>query len=432
MHIRLKYTLVAVLVTFSMANTTVYADVLALKAGHIVNPETGVIEANKIIIVDGTKIKSIEDIMPKSGIDRVIDLSDKWVLPGLMDMHMHITYNQANNIPRERADYAIQPIRNTAGYRALVGMHNAQDMLHAGFTTIRDVGNNGNYADSDLVKAMHHGLFKGPRIVNSGKIISVYGAQSHGISHEVGAPWQFEYIEADSVDEIIKAIRKNIFYGAQLIKIVVGDQQYEYSLEDMKLIVAEAKKMNMTVAAHAYGDRQVRNAALAGVTSIEHGDDNVSADVFKVLAKQGTILVGTDFPVEHMMAMTGGGKKWPDAIIQGYNEEQANKILSAKREGVLMAFGTDVMSDMPEKNRADMVLEYLDVYVRVGLKPMEILKMMTANGAKVIGKDKSLGKISKGYLADIIAVSEDPSINIMALKDVNFVMRDGDIIEQSE
>ncbi len=213
---------------------------------------------------------------------------------------------------------------------------------------------------------------------------------------------------------------------------MVGDQKYEYSLEDMKLIVAEAKKMNMTVAAHAYGDRQVRNAALAGVTSIEHGDDNVSADVFKVLAKQGTILVGTDFPVEHMMAMTGGGKKWPDAIIQGYNEEQANKILSAKREGVLMAFGTDVMSDMPEKNRADMVLEYLDVYVRVGLKPMEILKMMTANGAKVIGKDKSLGKISKGYLADIIAVSEDPSINIMALKDVNFVMRDGDIIEQSE
>jgi imidazolonepropionase-like amidohydrolase len=213
------------------------AQVTAIRAGRLVDPAAGTVTRDQLILVENGKIKSVgasAAIPPNAA---VIDLSKKTVMPGFFDVHTHLCLNLktqgGNGLQALLRSLLAATAIETTSYRALEGASNARDMLRAGFTTVRDVGNAGNYADTALRRAIEDGLIPGPTVVNAGRIITPMGGQYHGIPPEradIGLP---EYLYADTPDEMRKAVRENIVFGARVIKIVVDDQPYLYSVDDV-------------------------------------------------------------------------------------------------------------------------------------------------------------------------------------------------------
>jgi imidazolonepropionase-like amidohydrolase len=388
--------------------------VTAIKAGKVVDPETGKTSVNQVILVEDGKIKAIGAGLQIPAGANVIDLSKMTVLPGLFDCHTHVLTNWRPSAGLTEEAEALLPV----SFRTLQGVVNVRGMLESGFTTIRDVGNAPDYADTSLRLAIQGGLIPGPTIINAGQIISPFGGQWQ---LRPGRPDVFEneYIFADSRDEMLKAIRRNVHYGAKVIKIVMDGFGYTYSADDVKFIVAESAKSGLKVAAHCGTDEGSRNAILGGVASVEHGQA-MTNETLELMKRTGTVLVGTDFP-------EGTGKEQgygPKLLAQFYARlERAHKI------GVVMAFGTDVLLTRPDKSRGAYALDFLENYIKVGMPAAEILRMMTTNSARLLGVEKERGAIRTGAAADIIATPENPLDNIQTLKQVSFVMKDGKVIK---
>lgn len=393
------------------------AQTTAIRAGHIVDPATGTVQANQIILIDEDgKITAVGANLQVPDGATVIDLSHSWVLPGLMDAHTHLTFS----IPAGQS--LITPyLTESTTLRGMRGLRNARIVLEAGFTTVKDIGNAANYADSDLRRAIERGWFPGPTLLTAGKIIAPFGGQSLNVPLEQGPFWQYEYLDADTPDEIRKAVRQNLYYGANTIKLVADNSNFFYSLEEIRAAVEEAHNAGVTISIHVMRDAPARNVILGGADSIEHGFE-LSDDVLSLMKEHGTILVGTDFPAEHLEAMNSLDGNLGQLII--------NRLQRAHSIGVKMAFGTDVVIDMPGKTRADMMLDYLAVWEAAGVPPAGILKAMTTNAAELMRVEKERGAIRPGLQADIIATPENPLENIHTLRQVHFVMKDGTVIKQ--
>jgi imidazolonepropionase-like amidohydrolase len=395
------------------------AQVIVIKAGRLVDPETGTAAVNQTIVVEGRKIKSIGANVPVPAGAQVYDLSAYTVLPGLFDAHTHL----CERTPPDDRDLFSNDIRDTGAYRAILGTVNAREMLEAGFTTVRDVGNAGNYVDTDLRRAVERGLVPGPTIINAGRIIAPFGGQYHlqPERRELGAP---EYLFADTRDEMLKAVRENAHFGARVIKIVVDDQPYIYSVEDIKFIVEEAKAAGLKVAAHCLTERGARNAAEGGVASIEHGI-RMSDETLEVAKRNGVVLVGTDF-TEKTAGYLGAGPEFAKA----FHALILERLKRAYRVGVTMAFGTDAFFDVPGETRGTIALMYLDSYAEAGVPAPYVLRMMTTNAARLLGVENERGSLRAGLAADIIATPADPLADITALRRVAFVMKDGKVIRK--
>jgi imidazolonepropionase-like amidohydrolase len=393
------------------------AQVTFIRAGRLVDPETGQASANQTIVVEGRKIKAVGPNVeiPKGA--NVIDLSAYTVLPGLFDAHTHL----CERTPPEDRDLFNNDIRDTGAYRAILGTVNAREMLEAGFTTVRDVGNAGNYVDTDLRRAVEQGLVPGPTIVNAGRIIAPFGGQYH-LQPERRNLGQPEYIFADTRDEMRKAVRENAHFGALVIKIVVDDQPYVYTADDIRFIVEEAKQAGLKVAAHCLTERGAHNAAEAGVASIEHGL-RMSDETLELAKRNGVVLVGTDFP-ERMALQLGAGADFAKAFHAMFLE----RLKRAYRVGVTMAYGTDAFFDVPGETRGTLALAYLDSYVEAGVPAPYVLKMLTTNAARLLGVEARRGAIRAGLAADIIATPGDPLADITVLRRVAFVMKDGKVV----
>ena len=394
-----------------------FAQVTAIRAGHLVDPATGSVADDQIVLVDGGKVT---DVGPRVAIPAgatVIDLTGRWVMPGLMDAHTHLTLGTL--------DYIGSYIRQSKGLRALLGARSAQDVVRAGFTMVKDIGNDADYAGVDVRRAVERGWFVGPTFLNAGKIIAPFGGQSRNIPPEQGAHWQFEYIDADTPDEVRKAVRQNIYYGATTIKLVSDSHAYFYSVAEIKAAVEEAHAAGMTVAVHATRDEAARNAILGGAESIEHGFQ-LSDEILKLMKEKGTVLVGTDFPTEHLQAMNSSVGEGPDPKTAG--DAIIDRLRRAYKIGVPMAFGTDVVMDIPGKTRADMMLDYLAVWQAAGIPHAAILKAMTTDTAALFKMTGTRGAIRKGLAADIIATPANPLDDIQALRQVGFVMKSGAIV----
>jgi imidazolonepropionase-like amidohydrolase len=394
-----------------------WAQTVAIRAGNLIDPATGAVTKNQIILVKDRKIAEVGPNVAIPAGTQVVDLANEWVMPGIMDAHTHVTQS-VRLFGELDHNYLVE----ATGLRALRGLYTAQTLLRAGITTVRDVGNDANFAAVDLRKAIDAGWFVGPTVQTAGKIIAPYGGQSRGIPQEIGPFWRFEYYDADGPEEIRKAVRENIFYGADLIKLVADNSDYHYSLEEIRAAVEEAHHADRPVAVHVMGGEAADNVIAGGVDSIEHGFF-LTDDQLRRMKEKGIFLASTDFPAIHFEA--GGVSKANQlgAVI-------IDRLHRAYNVGVKLAFATDIVTDYKDENRAEMTWDYLAVWRAAGVPNAEILKCMTTNDAELLRIQKQRGAIAAGLFADIIAMPASPLDDIESLRKVDFVMKNGAIVRK--
>ncbi len=405
--------------------TPVFAqNVIAIRAGGVVDPVEGSVAKNQVILVENGKIKSIGSGLAIPAGAQTIDLSKEWITPGLMDAHVHLTLTEVTG---GNAPFESFYLKESSAFRGLRGLKNAQDLLRAGFTTVREVGNDANYATEDVKRAIQAGMFDGPTILSAGKIIAPFGGQSTAIPAEQGPFWRYEYIDADTPEEVRKAVRQNIYYGVDVIKLVADNSPFHYSVEEIKAAVDEAHHAGRAVAVHVFGGEAAQNVIDGGVDSVEHGFF-LTDQQLQQMKQKGIFLVGTDTPRAQLDVEGTSGGIFPPP------EELAPKIIDrlrrAYRIGVKMAFGTDTVIEIPNKTRADLMLDYLAVWRAAGVPNQDILKCMTTNPAELLRINQQRGSLTAGLAADIIAMPANPLDDIEALRKVNFVMKDGKVIRR--
>jgi imidazolonepropionase-like amidohydrolase len=389
------------------------AQVTVIKAGRLVDPEAGTAAPDQIIVVEGGKFRAIGPGVAIPAGAEVIDLSRLTVLPGLVDAHNHLalTYKEE---PESNVYYLTYVLDGTP-IRAIQAVSNAIQMLNAGFTIVRDMGNNGNYADAALRVAIEQGWIPGPTIINSGIIIGGLGGQfwptpEMAIGKGIVYP---EYLEADTPEEIVKAVRQNALFGAKVIKICVDCKPWGYTVDEIKLVIAEAAKAGLKVEGHVQTVDGARRAIEAGIWSMAH-DRGLTDEMHKLMAQKGIWRAGTETP----LSLTG--HTTPEryrATVAGLRNAYENK--------VPLTFSTDADYYVPGKTRGEVAIEFIETWKAAGIPPVDILRAMTVNGYKVSETYGYRGPIKVGYAADLIAVPGNPLQDIDALRDVRFVLKDG-------
>jgi imidazolonepropionase-like amidohydrolase len=393
-----------------------------IRAGRVLDVRTGQLRANQAIVIDGDKIAQIVPSAdaPASGVDVTIDLPDATLLPGLIDAHTHLTF--------ELGSLGYAGLGISTAREALRGARNARVTLEAGFTTVRNLGAK-DYADIALRDAINDGDVVGPRIIASGPALGITG----GHCDENLLPPAF-HLEGDGVADGVEAVqhkvREVIKYGADVIKICAtggvlskGDDPNasQYTLEEMKAIVADAHRLGRKVAAHAHGAEGVRWASEAGVDSIEHGhfmDDAAIA----TMKKNGTYLGPTLFLTEYMQQhLENSGV--PEFSKKKMREVAAAAPLNVKKAfaaGVKVAFGTDAAVYPHGLNAGE-----FHVYVKLGMTPLAAIQTATINASDLLGTKFLVGSLEPGKFADVIAVDGDPTKDVTVLEHVKFVMKGG-------
>jgi imidazolonepropionase-like amidohydrolase len=398
---------------------------VVVHAGKLADVKSGKLLSDQAVVIQGDKIVSLgpaSEVKPAAS-DKVIDLPNATVLPGLIDVHTHLTGDPsfgyeslAISIPRE----------------ALTGAKNARVTLNAGFTTVRNVGASG-YTDVALRDAINAGDVPGPRMLVSGPALGITG----GHCDNNLLPFEYHVTDdgvADGVPGVQHKVREVIKYGADLIKICAtggvlskGDdpQASQYTLEEMKAIVADAHRLGRKVAAHAHGAQGILWASEAGVDSVEHCsyiDDAAIAE----LKKNGTYLVPTlylsDWLTENLQKVGMPemyAKKMRDIIpIVRQN------VGHAFARGVKVAFGTDAAVYPHGLNAHEFA-----VYVKLGMTPAQAIQTATVNAADLLGWSDKVGSLEAGKWADLIAVDGDPLQDVTRLQQVRFVMKGGVVVK---
>jgi imidazolonepropionase-like amidohydrolase len=312
--------------------------------------------------------------------------------------------------------YYFTYVQDSTPLRAIQAASNGIQMLASGFTIVRDMGNNGNYADTALRQAIEQGWIPGPTIINSGIIIGGMGGQffptpEMAKDHNIVYP---EYLDADTPDEIVKAIRQNVLFGARVIKICVDCKPYGYTADEIRLIIRESAKSNMKVEGHVQTLAGARNAIEAGIWSIAHSTA-LNDEMHKLMAQKGIWRAGTETP------QGLAGHPVSDAAykrtVEGLKNAYDNK--------VPLTFSTDADYWVEGKTRGEVCLEFLKTWTDAGIPNADIIRAMTTNGFKVSVTDQTRGPIKAGFFADMIAVAGNPLDDVNALKQVQFVMKDG-------
>lgn len=386
---------------------------LDVKSGKILSPGTLVIEDDKIIAVN-------PEFLPQNA--TIIDLGDATLLPGLIDVHTHLTKDLL-----ESKDWTHRPVVDTAADNVLRGVKNAKITLKAGFTTVRDLGSIG-FADVALMRAIQKGFVEGPDIIPSGHSLSITGGHCDNTGFVPGiAEIGPDEGVSDGRDEILKAVRYQIKHGAKVIKICatagvlsmeesVGAQQY--SSEELRVIVNEAHRHGIKVAAHAIGNEGIMASVNAGVDSIEHGTI-FDKKIARAMKKKGTYLVPTVYLIESFDLKILPQSLLPKAEIVGQNAFEGLKL--AIDQNVLIAFGTDA-GVFPHGDNG----KQFATFVKNGMSPIIAIRTATVNAADLLDA-KDRGQLASGLRADVIAVPGNPLNNIRAMETVIFVMKAGKI-----
>jgi imidazolonepropionase-like amidohydrolase len=395
------------------------AQVTALRVGHLVDPETGTVAANQVILVEAGKFTAVGGNVSVPAGAEVVDLSQYYISPGLVDAHNHLalTYKEEP----EHNSYYLTSVLDSTALRAVQAASNGITMLNAGVTMERDLGNNANYADTALRVAIEQGLIPGPTVINSGLIIGGFGGQFHPVPERESLIYP-EYLNADTNDEIVKAVRRNILFGAKVIKICVDCQPYGYTVDEMKLFITEAAKAGLKVAGHVQTHPGAMRAIEAGIWSIEHSNA-LDDEAHKQMAQKGIWRVGTETPLTDYHTTNS-----PQAQARFKKQEDGMK--NAYANHVKMAFSTDADYYIPGMTRGDVVIDFLKSWKGADIPAPEILKIMTINGYQVCDMYDKRGPIKVGLPADLIALKGNPLQDIDTLRDVSFVMKDGMVFKR--
>lgn len=418
---------VFLLICLAAVSEAMAQDLIYIQAGRLVDVVDGRMLTDQTIVVRGERIERIGNSasisVPAYG--NVIDLGDATVLPGLIDMHVHLT-GDAEAQGYERLAASVP--RN-----ALYGAANARRTLNAGFTTVRNVGA-GGYADVALRDAINNGDVPGPRMRVAAHGLGItgghcdnnllppeYGAEGGGVAD---GPW-----------EIRQKIRENVKYGADLTKFcatggvlskgtTVGAQQY--SLEEMMAIVTESHQRDRRVAAHAHGTEGIRAAIQAGVDSVEHAS-MIDEEGIRLAIANGTFLVMDVYVSTYILEMGESAGFLPESLAKErqVGQVQRDNFRRAHEAGVRMAFGTDA-GVYPHGNNA----KQFAYMVEYGMTAMEAIQAATVNAAELLGWPGDVGAVRSGMYADIIAVRGNPLDDVRELEDVRFVMKGGEVVKQ--
>jgi imidazolonepropionase-like amidohydrolase len=406
--------------------------VVVIKAARLIDG-TGKSINNGVVIVTDDKITSVgtsDNIRIPSGV-KVIDLGDATLLPGFIDAHTHVVGRVLGDPEAFESS-----TRDYASFGAILGTRNANNILQAGFTTIRNVGAP-NFDDMALRKAINEGWVNGPRMQAAGHSIGITGGHCDQNGYRPGLfDTKITNGIADGVDEIRAAVRYQVKYGADVIKTcatggvlsegdAVGVTQYSY--EEMKALVDEATLLERKVAAHAHGTEGIKIAVRAGVASIEHGSF-LDEEGAKMMVERGTFLVPT------LLAGESVEKLAKDNFLKGLRREKALAAATAMRNGIKLAIkhrvkialGTDSGVFPHGKNGHEFTL----MVEWGGMPPMEAIIAGTMNAATLLGWEKQIGSLEAGKFADIVAVSGNPLQDIRKMESTIFVMKNGVIYKQ--
>jgi imidazolonepropionase-like amidohydrolase len=406
---------------------------IVLRAARLIDGTGGAPITNGVVVVTGNRITAVGrsgSVTVPAGA-QTIDLGDATLLPGFIDAHTHISGRVLGDPGND-----LESVKDYDTYGAVLATAHAERTLMAGFTTIRNVGSD-HWADLALRKAINEGKVRGPRVQGAAHSLGITGGHCDNNAFKPGLmDGDPKTGIANGEDEIRAAVRYQIKYGADLIKTCAtggvlseGDAvgNVQYSLEDLRVIVDEAKKHERKVAAHAHGTEGIKLATRAGVASIEHGSF-LDVEGARLMAQNGTYLVPT------LMAGEGVERAAQNGTIKGLRAEKAlaaaaamrNAIKIAKANNVRIALGTDagVIPHGTNARELRLLVEW------GGLTPMEAVVAGTSNAAKLLGWDDRIGTLAANKLADIIAVPGDITRDVTAAERVIFVMKDGVVCKQ--
>jgi imidazolonepropionase-like amidohydrolase len=402
------------------------APLIAIRAGKFIDVEAGRTLSDQLILVRGTKIEAVgANLKIPEGV-QVIDLSNMWVLPGLVDCHTHL----ADLASAEPLDV----LKRTAAEAAFAAIPNARVTLLAGFTTVRDVGVYRALNDVAMRDAIAQGIIVGPRMYVAGAYITISegaGAMT-GLAPDIQLPWDLQYGVANSPWEVRQKIRELAHRGADHIKVLStgavlthgsNPKSIEFTPEELRAAVEEANNFGLRVAAHAHAAEGIKNAIRAGVASVEHA--TLIDDEGIALAKQHGTYLDMDIYDEECIQ---SAPDTPADFLQhdrDLGEAQRRNFTKAVRAGVKMAFGTDA-GVCPHGINA----RQFAFMVKYGMTPMQAIQSATVNAADLIGHSELFGSITAGKSADIIAVKADPLADIHVLEHVAFVMKEGAIYKR--
>jgi imidazolonepropionase-like amidohydrolase len=407
-----------------------FAQVTAIKAGRLIDPDSGTVLNDQIILIRANKIEAIGKALSIPADANVIDLSRMTVLPGLIDCHTHVADGHSDGEP-------FNVLKKTASQIVLESITNAKAMLESGFTTVRDVGTYRALNDVALRDAIARGYVPGPRMYVAGAYITITGGAGAmtGQAPDIRLPWDLHYGEANSPWEVRQRIRQLAHDGVDVIKVLStgavlthgsNPNSIEFTPEELNAAVDEARNFGLRVAVHAHAAQGIKNAILAGAASIEHAEI-VDDEGIAMAIKRGTYF---DMDIYDEECIQEGGRKGTtpkdflehDAELGQLQRENFRKALKA---GVKMAFGTD--AGVCPYGTSGKQFAFM---VKYGMTPMQAIQAATTSAADLLGHSKEIGSIKPGKYADVIAVSGDPLRDVSVLERVEFVMKDGTIYKQ--
>ena len=396
-----------------------FAAPVAIRAKQALDVKSGTLIENAVVLVDGERITAAGAGLAIPDGATVIDLKDVTLLPGLVDCHTHLMASSAD-------EYATMLLTKSQAYRALEGAADARRTLLAGFTSVRDVENEGSgYADIALRDAIERGLVEGPRMKVATRGIAAIGQYvPFGISSDLpDFPRGAQMISG--VEEARRAAREQIGNGANHLKVYADWEYPTLTAEELRVIVEEAHKAGLRVAAHATTPEGILNAVNAGVDSIEHGDlpDRKTLELMK---QKNVWLVPTlAVMLAHLDEVKSeeGRKRFT-----AYLENKKKALQSAREVGVKIAIGYDpANADVHGTNAREIV-----AMTTAGFTNLELLRAATLGGAELLGWQDRIGSLEAGKFADIIAVAGNPLTDIHQLERVVFVMKGGVVVKNGQ